>query len=66
MSQEPDYEIFQNKREYQKNEGFIDLNEYTDETSFCGDTKSSFKSNSDAVDICKKFVILFKLLNTEL
>ncbi|GAB64530.1 VIR-like CYIR protein [Plasmodium cynomolgi strain B] len=63
MSHEPDYEIFQNLTEYQKNEGLIDLNQYPEETSFCGDTKSAFKSNSDAVDICKKFVILFKLLN---
>ncbi|SCO70542.1 VIR protein [Plasmodium vivax] len=63
MSHEPDYEIFQNLTEYRKNEGLIDLKEYTAETSFCGDPKSPLKSNSGAVDICKRFVILFKRLN---
>ncbi|EDL42950.1 variable surface protein Vir5-like [Plasmodium vivax] len=57
------YEIFQNLTEYRKNEGLIDLKEYTAETSFCGDPKSPLKSNSGAVDICKRFVILFKRLN---
>ncbi|SBS98821.1 PIR Superfamily Protein [Plasmodium ovale curtisi] len=47
----------------EKNEKLINLNSYENETAFCDNIKLAPESNNDIINICKKFIIFFKLLN---
>ncbi|SBT55709.1 PIR Superfamily Protein [Plasmodium ovale wallikeri] len=57
------YKIFGNLIDCERNEKLINLNSYENDTAFCDNITLASESNTDIINIYKKFIIFFKLLN---
>ncbi|SBS99753.1 PIR Superfamily Protein [Plasmodium ovale curtisi] len=63
-NQEPDYDLFEHLGEYLKKETLIDSKEESEKENFCNNEENSALKSNQAVQLCKKFVKYFEILNS--